>query len=165
MDLYAIIEKIIEQAKARDIYSDYELYVLWPVFLKDNLTKRINSECQKKHIVGTKIFENYNRVSKAKGFAGAAYFDSNINVYEIVQQSIGTGLVVFDKVGNVKEEIVKFSNDIGFAGCETLVRTNVLSIRYAKKGIHATPVHPIKYEDTINFLKSRRNALYTKKHR
>jgi hypothetical protein len=155
MDLYTTIEKLIEQAKARGIYSEHELYVLWPTFLKENLSKRINPECQKKHIVGTKTFENYNRVSKTKGFAGAAYFDFNIDVYKIVQQSIGTGLVVFDKTGKIKEEIVKFSNDIGFAGCEELVRTNVISIRYAKKGIHATPVHPIKYEDTINFLKSR----------
>ena len=106
-------------------------------------------------ITGTKTFENYDKSSKEKGFAGAAYFNSDIDVYGLVNQSIGTGLVVFSKAGFVKEELVQFDKEIGYAGSEKFVRTNVLSIRYANKGIHATPVHPSKYKDTINFLKKR----------
>ena len=150
-------EEKLHLAKQRGVYTEHELNVLWPAFLAENTSRQINLECQKKHIIGTKIFENYDRVSKQKGFAGAAYFDYDINVHNLVKQSVGTGIVVFSKAGIVKEEIVKLENDIGYAGCEKLVRTNVLSIRYAKKGIHATPVHPSKYADTINFLKNRDN--------
>ena len=142
-------------AKQRGIYSEYELNVLWPAFLAENKSRQINIECQKKHIVGTKTYENYDRVSKEKGFAGAAYFDYDIDVLNLVKMSIGTGLVVFSKAGFVKEEIVKCENKIGYAGSEKLVRTDVMSIRYAKKGFHATPVHPSKYEDTIIFLRNR----------
>lgn len=141
--------------KRRGVYSEYELNVLWPAFLAENKSRQINIECQKKHIVGTKTYENYDRVSKEKGFAGAAYFDYDIDVYNLVKQAFGTGLVVFSKAGVVKEEIVRCENEIGYAGSKKLVRTDVMSIRYAKKGFHATPVHPSKYDDTINFLKNR----------
>ena len=116
-------------------------------------------------ITGTKTFENYDKSSKEKGFAGAAYFNSDIDVYGLVNQSIGTGLVVFSKAGFVKEELVQFDKEIGYAGSEKFVRTNVLSIRYANKGIHATPVHPSKYKDTINFLKNGKYSLTTKKEK
>ncbi len=142
-------------AKQRGVYSEYELNVLWPTFLAENTSRQINLECQKKHIVGTKTYENYDRVSKEKGFAGAAFFDYDIDVYNLIKKSSGTGIVVFSKAGLVKEEIVKCENEIGYAGSEKLVRTDVMSIRYAKKGFHATPVHPSKYDDTINFLKNR----------
>lgn len=148
-------EEKLNLAKQRGVYSEYELNVLWPAFLAENTHLQINLECQKKHIIGTKTYENYDRVSKEKGFAGAAYFDFDIDVYNLLKQSIGTGIVVFSKAGIVKEEIVKCENEIGFAGSKELVRTDVLSIRYAKKGFHATPVHPSKYGDTINFLKNR----------
>ena len=152
---FMAIDNRIERARARGLYTDHELNVLWPKFLTEKASKRINSECQKKHITGTKTFENYDKNSKEKGFAGAAYFNSDIDVYGLVNQSIGTGLVVFSKAGFVKEELVQFDKEIGYAGSEKFVRTNVLSIRYANKGIHATPVHPSKYKDTINFLKKR----------
>lgn len=158
LDLINPNEKLLEIARARGIYTEHELNVLWPKFIAENLSRHINPECQKKHIMGTKTFENYDKTSKAKGFVGAAYFNTGIDVNDIVRRSIGTGLVVFDKNGRVKEEIVKLKNEIGFAGCEELVATNVLSIRYAKKGIHATPVHPSKYEDTIIFLRNRANV-------
>lgn len=154
-----VIERRLEQARARELYTEYELNVLWPVFLTENIFRRINVECQKKHIVGTKIFENYDKVSKDKGFAGAAYFDSDVDVYSLVKELVGTGLVVFSMTGRVKEEIVCIERNIGYAGCDKLMRTNVLSIRYSKKGIHATPVHPLKYQDTIEFLKKRSNGL------
>ena len=159
------IDNRIERARARSLYTDYELNVLWPKFLAENASKQINAECQKKHIMGTKTFENYNKSSKEKGFAGAAYFNSDIDVYDLVKQSVGTGLVVFSIAGIVKEEIVQFDKDIGYAGSEKLVRTNVLSIRYANKGIHATPVHPSKYKDTINFLKKREGFINDKKRK
>ena len=61
-----------------------------------------------------------------------------------------------------KRETVKCSCNVGLGGREKLISTNVLSIRYSSTGIHAFPVHPNIYDETLKRLKKKnRQARFT----
>lgn len=130
---------------------------MWPAFLANKAYRKFNEGAQKKHIIGTNTFKNYDITSKNKNYVGAAFFNSDIDIKNVFSSLIGSGLVVFKKDGSVKEEIVKYVKKIGFAGDVMYVETDVVSFKYSPtKGFHVSPVHPNKYEDTIKFLKTRK---------
>ena len=62
---------------------------------------------------------------------------------------VGTGVIIFYEDGRIKEELIKYYRDIGYAGKYVLEGTNVMSIRYSGTGIHATPIHPNRYNDAV----------------
>lgn len=150
-------EEKIAKARASGLYTEKELNEMWPSFLGNKLYRKFNEGAQKKHIVGTNTFKNYNNTSRDSGYVGAAFFNSDIDIEKEFFSLIGSGLVVFKKDGAVKEEIVKYIKKVGFAGDKMYVETDVVSFKYSPtKGYHISPVHPNKYEDTIKFLKSRK---------
>ena len=150
-------EEKLAKARASGLYTEKELNEMWPAFLANKAYRKFNEGAQKKHIIGTNTFKNYDITSKSKNFVGAAFFNSDIDIKNVFSSLIGSGLVVFKKDGSVKEEIVKYVKKIGFAGDVMYVETDVVSFKYSPtKGFHVSPVHPNKYEDTIEFLKTRK---------
>lgn len=150
-------EEKLAKARASGLYTEKELNEMWPAFLANKAYRKFNEGAQKKHIIGTNTFKNYDITSKSKNYVGAAFFNSDIDIKNVFSSLIGSGLVVFKKDGSVKEEIVKYVKKIGFAGDVMYVETDVVSFKYSPtKGFHVSPVHPNKYEDTIEFLKKRK---------
>lgn len=150
-------EEKLAKARASGLYTEKELNDMWPAFLANKAYRKFNEGAQKKHIIGTNTFKNYDITSKRKNYVGAAFFNSDIDIKNVFSSLIGSGLVVFKKDGSVKEEIVKYVKKIGFAGDVMYVETDVVSFKYSPtKGFHVSPVHPNKYEDTIKFLKTRK---------
>ena len=150
-------EEKLAKARASGLYTEKELNEMWPAFLANKAYRKFNEGAQKKHIIGTNTFKNYDITSKRKNYVGAAFFNSDIDIKNVFSSLIGSGLVVFKKDGSVKEEIVKYVKKIGFAGDVMYVETDVVSFKYSPtKGFHVSPVHPNKYEDTIEFLKKRK---------
>lgn len=150
-------EEKLAKARASGLYTEKELNEMWPAFLANKAYRKFNEGAQKKHIIGTNTFKNYDITSKSKKYVGAAFFNSDIDIKNVFSSLIGSGLVVFKKDGSVKEEIVKYVKKIGFAGDVMYVETDVVSFKYSPtKGFHVSPVHPNKYEDTIKFLKTRK---------
>lgn len=150
-------EEKLAKARASGLYTEKELNEMWPAFLSNKAYRKFNEGAQKKHIIGTNTFKNYDITSKSKNYVGAAFFNSDIDIKNVFSSLIGSGLVVFKKDGSVKEEIVKYVKKIGFAGDVMYVETDVVSFKYSPtKGFHVSPVHPNKYEDTIEFLKTRK---------
>lgn len=150
-------EEKLAKARASGLYTEKELNEMWPAFLANKAYRKFNEGAQKKHIIGTNTFKNYDKTSKSKNYVGAAFFNSDIDIKNVFSSLIGSGLVVFKKDGSVKEEIVKYVKKIGFAGDVMYVETDVVSFKYSPtKGFHVSPVHPNKYEDTIEFLKTRK---------
>ena len=154
-------EEKIQLARKRNIYTEYELNVLWRSFLQ-NLDKFIiNKNKQLRHIAGSKEFIFFDNRSKLEGKAGYSFFYPDFNILEELSQLIGTGILEFEN-DLPKRETVKCSANIGLGGREKLVTTNVLSIRYSSTGIHAFPVHPNIYDDTVKRLKKKnRQARFT----
>lgn len=151
------VEEKLAKAKASGLYNERELNELWPAFLANKSFKVFNADAQKKHIVGTNTFKSYDKTSRDNHYVGASFFNSDIDVKNVFENLIGTGIVIFKKDGSVKEEIVKYVKKVGFAGDKMYVETDVVSFKYsAKKGFHVSPVHPNKYEDSIEFLKNRK---------
>ena len=150
-------EEKLAKAKASGLYNERELNELWPAFLANKSFKVFNADAQKKHIVGTNTFKSYDKTSRDNHYVGAAFFNSDIDVKKVFENLIGAGIVIFKKDGSVKEEIVKYVKKVGFAGDKMYVETDVVSFKYStKKGFHVSPVHPNKYEDSIEFLKNRK---------
>lgn len=150
-------EEKLAKARASGLYTEKELNEMWPAFLANKAYRKFNEGAQKKHVIGTNTFKNYDITSKSKNYVGAAFFNSDIDIKNVFSSLIGSGLVVFKKDGSVKEEIVKYVKKIGFAGDVMYVETDVVSFKYSPtKGFHVSPVHPNKYEDTIKFLKTRK---------
>lgn len=150
-------EEKLAKARASGLYTEKELNEMWPAFLANKAYRKFNEGAQKKYIIGTNTFKNYDITSKSKNYVGAAFFNSDIDIKNVFSSLIGSGLVVFKKDGSVKEEIVKYVKKIGFAGDVMYVETDVVSFKYSPtKGFHVSPVHPNKYEDTIEFLKTRK---------
>ena len=121
----------------------------------------INKNKQNRHILGSKEFAYFDTKSKNEGKAGYSFFFPDFNILEVLPNLIGTGVPEFEK-GRLKSELVKCSCNIGLGGRESLVVTDVLSIRYSSTGIHAFPVHPNVYDDAIKTLKKKnRQARFT----
>ena len=154
-------EEKIQLARKRNIYTEYEINVLWLSFLQ-NLDKfSINKNKQLRHIAGSKEFSFFDDKSKLEGKAGYSFFYPNFNIFEELPQLIGTGILEFDN-DIPKRETVKCSCNVGLGGREKLISTNVLSIRYSSTGIHAFPVHPNIYDETLKRLKKKnRQARFT----
>lgn len=120
-------EEKIQLARKRNIYTEYEINVLWLSFLQ-NLDKfSINKNKQLRHIAGSKEFSFFDDKSKLEGKAGFSFFYPNFNIFEELPQLIGTGILEFDN-DIPKRETVKCSCNVGLGGREKLISTNVLSI-------------------------------------
>ena len=154
-------EEKLQLARKRNIYTEYELSVLWRSFLQ-NLDKfTINKNKQLRHIAGSKEFTFFDDRSKLEGKAGYSFFFPDFNIHAELPQLIGTGILEFEN-GIPKRETVKCSCNVGLGGREKLVTTNVLSIRYSSTGFHAFPVHPNVYDDIVKKLKKKnRQARFT----
>ena len=140
-------EEKLHLAKRCGVYSEYEL--------------PINKNKQNRHILGSKEFVYFDAKSKNEGKAGYSFFFPDFNILEVLPSLIGTGIPEFEK-GHLKSELVKCSCNVGLGGRESLVVTDVLSIRYSSTGIHAFPVHPNVYDDAIKTLKKKnRQARFT----
>ena len=154
-------EKLLEKARARGIYTEHELNVLWPAFLQNRELLTVNKNKQYRHIIGSKEFLYFNTKSLEVGKAGYSFFFSDFNIIENLPKLIGNGIVEFDK-GVPKRETIKCPRNIGMGGKDSLVVTNVLSIRYSLTGIHAFPVHPNIYNDIVDSIKKKnRQARFT----
>ena len=140
-------EEKLHLAKRRGVYSEYKL--------------PINKNKQNRHILGSKEFAYFDTKSKKEGKAGYSFFFPDFNILEALPSLIGTGIQEFEK-GHLKSELVKCSCNVGLGGRESLVVTDVLSIRYSSTGIHAFPVHPNIYDETLKRLKKKnRQARFT----
>ena len=144
------IEEKIHLAKDFGVYTEYEINVLLPTFLANTEFDRINRDKQNRHILGTYEYKQADAKSKRLGFAGTAFFDSSFNIFNEIADIRGTGLLDFNDEGLPLCEIVKLHRQIGYGGKNTLVRTNVISIRYSKTETHAFPVDPADYEKVLN---------------
>ena len=148
------IDNRIERARARGLYTDYELDVLWPKFLAEREKLLINKNKQNRHIIESKEFIYFDGRSKSEGKAGYSFFFPDFDIVDVLPELTGTGILEFEN-GLPQKETLFFPYKIGYGGRQTLVETNVLSIRYSSTGIHAFPVHPNIYKDTINRLKKK----------
>ena len=134
---------------------------MWPVFLADKNNLIINREKQNRHIVGTKEYEiilenNKKGVGERKNRpALQCFFDSDFDPFAEYEKLVGTG-ILFD-VNGEKREIIKYIRPVGFAGWDSLVRTNIIGIRHSNTGGHLFPVHPNKYQKTIKMLMDTKN--------
>lgn len=159
-------EEKLAKARASGLYIEKEFNELWPAFLSDKSNYKINREKQNQHIVGTKEYsialdnqrKNIGKSKKNKRPEEVSFFDSTFDPFDIYSKIVGTGILYKDK-NNDFRELVKYSKPVGFGGWDSLVRTDVIGIRYSKKGGHLFPVHPNKYDDKI------RELLETKKSR
>lgn len=142
-------EEKLAKARASGLYTEKELNELIPAMLANKKYNKVNKEKQNNHIVGTKKYHDLDFESKSAGNAGYAYFDADFDPFKELPKLVGTGVIVFYKDGRIKEELVKYYRDIGYAGKYVLERTNVMSIRYSGTGIHATPIHPNRYNEAV----------------
>ena len=154
-------EKLLKKARARGLYTEHELNDLWPVFLQSRGQLIVNRNKQYRHIIGSKEFLYFNAKSLEAGKAGYSFFYPDFNIIEILPTLVGNGILEFED-GIPKKETIKCPHNIGLGGKDTLVVTNVISIRYSSTGIHAFPVHPNVYNDAVNCLKKKnRQARFT----
>ena len=155
-------EEKLAKAKASGLYTEKELNELWPAFLADENNYKINREKQNRHIVGTKEFQ----IIKENGIKGVGerknrpadqcFFDSNFDPFTMYEKLVGTGILF--KEGNEIRELVKYTKDVGYAGWDSLVKTDVIGIRHSKKGGHLFPVHPNEYEKKIRKLQDTKKS-------
>lgn len=143
------IEEKIQLAQERGVYTKYELDVLIPAFLSNAEFDKINREKQNRHIIGTYEYRQADAKSKRHGFIGSAFFDSDFDIFQEMENIRGTGLINFNSEGIPLEEIVQFHKKIGYGGKNKLIHTNVISIRYSKTENHAFPVDPADYEKVL----------------
>lgn len=157
------VEEKLAKAKASGLYTEKELKEMWPVFLADAANFKINKEKQNRHIVGTKeyqiIKENRNKgVGERKNRpADQCFFDSVFDPFEMYEKLVGTGILYKDGKEEVRE-LVKYTKDVGYAGWDSMVRTDVIGIRHSKKGGHMFPVHPNEYDKKIKKLKETKKS-------
>ena len=152
-------EEKLAKARASGLYTEKELNESWPAFLEKFRNAEINKDKQNRHIVGTYDFNERNAKNLKKDpkerTVGQSFFDSSFDIYQEIKKYVGTGILIFNSEGKPPRETVKLLKEIGYAGRDRFVRTDVISIRYSGTGIHAVPVHPNKYKEDFDYVKKK----------
>lgn len=159
------VEEKLAKAKASGMYTERELNEMWPAFFNDKNNFKINREKQNQHIVGTKEYaialenqkKKVGKTKKKKRPEEVSFFDSEFDPFTIYDKIVGTGVLFLDKNKDYRE-YVKYTNTVGFGGWYSLVRTDIIGIRYSKTGGHLFPVHPNMYEEKIKELKETKKS-------
>lgn len=99
---------------------------------------------QQEHILGTKKWRQRVKSDLATKESAPDMFENHINIQELINQSMGTGLLEFRKNQTFPIEYVTSPDIVGKAFNPITKKyeyTHRFAIRYSSKGVHAHPVY------------------------
>ena len=112
--------------------------------------KKIRTDKQKQHILGTYEWTKACREAIAKGGNPKSAFYVSVNIQDIVNKYSGTGRITYNSSSEYPHEFVNLDSEIGITYDKKVgkyVPTSLVEIVYSKKGTHVFPVLPRK-DDT-----------------
>lgn len=141
-------EEKIRYAEESGLYTKEELVLFRDLLSKKN-TYKINIQKQNHHDKKSDQYNKSNSSNSVKS-VGSSYFLDEFNPYEKLERLLGCGFVIF---GPQIQQYTKLPYNVGFAGKNEFVETNVISIRFSRTGLHMFPVHPNVYDEKVEYKK------------